>query len=250
MTSKGFELRIISDIHIDRHPFTLPELETDPDNVLIIAGDVSCDHQQIANFINPLAERFKAIIYTLGNHENFFHVLGEAAANLRSLMTYDNIHILDGEKVVIDDISFIGATLWTDYDKQNPEVLEWAKRRGDYQKIKMSESQLVTPQDLLAQHLADKQRLLDLAKTDSNKKIVITHHSPTLHHVDIAKNPNHGCWHSDLESVIEEIDPIYWVYGHTHTQQETLVGNSIVICNPRGYPTEQTGFITDFTLKI
>ena len=42
--------------------------------------------------------------------------------------------------------------------------------------------------------------------------------------------------------LIEERQPALWVHGHTHDSCDYRVGNTRVICNPRGYENENGAF--------
>jgi hypothetical protein len=42
----------------------------------------------------------------------------------------------------------------------------------------------------------------------------------------------------------------YWIHGHTHTHFDYKIGECRVICNPRGYPNENTGFDPNFEMEI
>ena len=41
-----------------------------------------------------------------------------------------------------------------------------------------------------------------------------------------------------------------WIHGHTHTFFDYRAGGARVICNPRGYPGEATGFRPDLIVDI
>ena len=41
-----------------------------------------------------------------------------------------------------------------------------------------------------------------------------------------------------------------WIHGHTHTLFDYCVRGTRVVCNPRGYPGERTGFRPDWTVEI
>lgn len=43
---------------------------------------------------------------------------------------------------------------------------------------------------------------------------------------------------------------IYKTHGHTHTPFDYLIGDCRVICNPSGYPGQDTGFNPNFELNL
>lgn len=41
-----------------------------------------------------------------------------------------------------------------------------------------------------------------------------------------------------------------WVHGHSHTAVDYDVAGTRVVCNPRGYPGEETGFRPDLIIDV
>ena len=41
-----------------------------------------------------------------------------------------------------------------------------------------------------------------------------------------------------------------WIHGHTHTAFDYTVRGTRVVCNPRGYAGEQTGFRADLVVEV
>ena len=41
-----------------------------------------------------------------------------------------------------------------------------------------------------------------------------------------------------------------WIHGHTHNVFDYTAGGTRIVCNPRGYPGEDTGFIPDFVVDV
>jgi hypothetical protein len=45
-----------------------------------------------------------------------------------------------------------------------------------------------------------------------------------------------GAYMSDLDNFIEIHSQIkYWIHGHTHKKQNYIIGETSIVCNPRGY---------------
>ena len=86
--------------------------------------------------------------------------------------------------------------------------------------------------------------------------VVITHHGPT--HLSINekfKSDYHmnGGYVSELSSFILDHPNIKtWVHGHVHDPVDYMIGDTRVLCNPRGYvPWEGgNGFDANFTFEI
>ena len=64
------------------------------------------------------------------------------------------------------------------------------------------------------------------------------------------KNAN-GAYVSDLDDLILSHSQIkYWCHGHTHNAFNYMIGDCRVICNPLGYPGQNTNFQKDFFINI
>ena len=44
--------------------------------------------------------------------------------------------------------------------------------------------------------------------------------------------------------------PVLWVHGHVHRKADYMIGSTRVICNPKGYPGENTGFDAGLVVEI
>jgi hypothetical protein len=64
-----------------------------------------------------------------------------------------------------------------------------------------------------------------------------------------------GGYHSDLSEFILDHPQIkLWTHGHTHHPFDYVIGETRVVCNPRGYEndgySEDTGWNPDILLEI
>ena len=64
------------------------------------------------------------------------------------------------------------------------------------------------------------------------KTIIISHHCPIMlpipHHVDFQ-----SAYCSSLEELILKYQPLYWLYGHTHTSDPLIqIGETELVTNP------------------
>lgn len=91
--------------------------------------------------------------------------------------------------------------------------------------------------------IEDHGKMLDYIKhtvDDKSKKYVVcTHHAPTP--LSIAECYKHdtlmnGAFHSDLSEFIMDRPQIkLWTHGHMHNVSDYMMGETRVVCNPRGY---------------
>jgi Icc-related predicted phosphoesterase len=98
---------------------------------------------------------------------------------------------------------------------------------------------------------ADHAKLLDYIKIATadyggkvRKFVVVTHHAPSpLSIAEFYKNDRlmNGAFHSDLTDFILDRPQIaLWCHGHMHNNSNYWVGESRVVCNPRGYIGHET----------
>ena len=55
---------------------------------------------------------------------------------------------------------------------------------------------------------------------------------------------------SDLSAVIESGRPALWVHGLTHDSRDYLVGETHIVCNPRGYDDENVRFDPALVVRV
>jgi hypothetical protein len=172
-----------------------------------------------------------------------------------------NVYLLDKESKVIDDVTFIGGTLWTDMNKEDEMTINHVSRRmNDFQICKNSLRQVsyrtfeedkakfherdayLSPQDAIDDH----KKMVDYIQTViegkfDQKFVVAGHHAPSRS----STHPRYknellmnGAYSSDLNKFILAHPQIkLWTHGHTHEDFDYMVGSTRIVCNPRGYIT-------------
>jgi len=105
----------MSDLHIEFFDFEPAEM---PADVIVLAGDILPEHYGLLwarkTFLNA------PVVYVMGNHE-FYDAQYEAVLErARKEATSLDIHLLENDQVVIDGVHFLGTTLWTDFEIEEP----------------------------------------------------------------------------------------------------------------------------------
>jgi predicted phosphohydrolase len=191
------------------------------------------------------SKKYAHTIYVMGNHEHYGFQLQKTYPHLLQQLP-DNVHLLENETFELGDITFVGATLWTDCNKGDGHTLYTLKSMmNDYRQITMyNESKNVyhrlTPERTMEEHYRSKNFITETVEADPTKQyVVVTHHSPTKLSVKPQYENDHlvnGGYSSDLNEFIEAHPQIkVWTHGHTHDQFDYMVGSTRIICNPRGY---------------
>lgn len=229
----------ISDLHTEfwngRSLYSFPH---DID-IVISAGDTGVG----VNGLQWLREQFphSRIVAIAGNHEFWgadhqeqLFFLHEEAARL-------GIDFLEDEVVVINDIKFIGATLWTDFAIMGNQPLAMLNARDMVKDFHMiSHNGLpITPDYLLGIHEASRlfieTELGDILHP--GKTYVVTHHAPSSQSINQAFKDSftNACFASNMDNVLAYLGPDMWQHGHTHSSFDYMVNHTRVICNPLGY---------------
>lgn len=247
------KIRPFSDLHNEFISYRFKELDTDPEDVLILAGDIataadattwrSIREQYAAN-------RFRKIIHICGNHEHYGSSWLKTHNTIRNEIFIDmpGIYVaVDNEVVRVDDVSFVCATLWTSFNRGSPIIMDIARRSmNDYYKIRTGSSldkaheRKLHPQDTLNQFITSEafvHNAIVQEKAAGQKVCVVTHHAPSelscsMKYKGSALN---YAYCSDLEELILNTKPDLWIHGHVHNSNDYMIGTTRIVTNPRGY---------------
>lgn len=234
-------LRILSDLHLEISPFIPPPVDAD---VTILAGDIYTKRRAY----DWITTHFKGpVIYVAGNHEFYGDNL-YANIDWHRKNTPPNVHFLDGNAVTIDGYTFLGGTLWTDFDYDGDfsiNIQTALRYMNDYHLIKVRDAcgktKKLIPYDTVKHHQRTLRSFEDYVECGPERLIMVTHHAPHPNsiHPDFKHENLNAAYVSDLTSFIEKANPRLWVHGHTHSSTYYHVGNTPIICNPRGYSSTE-----------
>jgi len=246
-------LHVLSDLHMEFAPFTPPDVAAD---AVILAGDIHTGRNGMKWALKTFTT--VPVIYVLGNHEFYGQKLQKLLADLRAMASGTNIHVLENESFSVRDVVFLGATLWTDFALNgNSFVSEVVAQTGmsDYRRIRtLPYYKRLKPSDTRQLHAQTLKWLEDQVLVLKDRKVVIvTHHAPSPESVPptFAGDGFNPAFASDLRRLIEWSEARLWVHGHIHYCCDYVVGQTRVLANPRGYPTEQnTGFNPTLVVEV
>jgi Icc-related predicted phosphoesterase len=283
------KIRVISDLHLE---FSDYHAKNDPPvDVLILSGDIMIaedlhDHphfdfnpyshgafadlgrkqQRVArfrDFLKRCAFQFPHVVYIAGNHEFYNGKFHKGIQYLRDeCAKFPNVHFLERDTVKIDDITFVGGTLWTNMNKGDPLTLHAVRdMMNDFRIIKNDEKGYTNlkPADTVVRHRETLDYIRSVVAERTNEKfVVVGHHSPSFQSVHESYRSEHlmnGAYHSDLSEFILDHPQIkLWTHGHTHHPFDYVIGETRVVCNPRGYEgdgySEDTGWNPEIVIEI
>jgi len=284
------KIQIVSDLHLE---FSDINIQNNGADVLILSGDImvaqdlhdhpepanTVDQQDIADgtglgkrqqaaqryrdFLKRCSSQFPHVVYIAGNHE-FYH--GKFYAGLDYLRAecanYPNVYFLECDTKIIDDVVFVGGTLWTDMNKGDPLTQHAIQgMMNDFRIIRNDKRDYarMSPQDVIERHLKTKQYIELVLKNHVDQRcVVVGHHSPSFQSVHpqyAHENLMNGGYHSDLSEFILDHPQIkLFTHGHTHHAFDYTIGETRIVCNPRGYETagysEDTGWDPNKIIEV
>ena len=287
------KIAVCSDLHLEFGAVTL-ENPGDVD-VLILSGDICVardlmeqDPHGIVDFgkssryhtfFQNCSDQFPHVLYVAGNHEHYHGDFKDTIPDLKKRLGYlENLHILDREIFELNDTVFVGGTLWTDMNKEDPLTLHAIRRMmNDFRCVDNSNHvvnyktyddhdnpdkptfrtrpAIFSPEDAVEDH----KKMLGYIKhiyTDMppwKQMVVVGHHTPShtsCHPRYKDDQLMNGGYHSDLSEFIMDRPGIkLWTHGHTHELFDYMIGDTRVVCNPRGY-TGYEAIADNFKLKV
>lgn len=261
------KITLASDLHLEFE--SKPVLNAEAD-VLILSGDICVANHFTRSpespyfkyqnayfeFFQECKNKYKNVLYIPGNHEHYHGRFNNTVDILKAALS-GLATVMNNESVEIDGVKFIGTTLWTDANKQNPmSIAQLHNYMNDYRHIQIFRSGVyrkLIPNDVICEHLAALQ-FIDQETRDHDNCVVLTHHAPTF--ISIADEYKHevhlnGGYASDLFDFIYDRPQIkLWTHGHIHTHKLYEVNETTVACNPGGYPDQKTGYNPEFVFEL
>ena len=153
--NKKLKLAIASDLHLEFGPI---ELNNDEGaDVLILAGDICvASHflgkpgyavtlaKEYRQFFDHVTQQFPHVIFIMGNHEHYSGDVARTLNILREYLDYGNLHILEKSVWTYEGVTFIGGTLWTDMNGDDPHTLMYTRQAmNDFREVKNSNRMVV-----------------------------------------------------------------------------------------------------------
>lgn len=232
-------IALLSDIHLSVNALPFPDMDAD---VVVLAGDIS----RPAAAIEWAKSCPVPVVYVAGNHEFYGSDLISTYEQLNRLSQGTQIHVLERSEYVHNGVRFLGCTLWSDYrlfdsaEDQAQGIDLATKVIRDFTHIKISPDfqDLFTPAISQLVFLQTVAWLEDcFTKNRTMPTVVVSHFAPTRLSISpaFASSPINSSFVSDLEDRIKDWQPALWLHGHTHGSFDYRVGNTLVICNARGY---------------
>jgi hypothetical protein len=250
-------LYVTSDLHLEFGDLDLKNQHNI--DVLILGGDIcvarDVKKQSVQDFFSRCSDRFPDTILIMGNHEHYggdfsktYHVIQDMLDQL----SIDNIHLLEKQTKIIGDYTFIGGTLWTDFNNgDHLTMLQTQMAMQDFRGVKHTAKGHAggiwkfVPEDALLDH-RDMVKYIDQeienrrSRGDrSDRVIVVGHHAPSRLSTHLKYQNQYamnGAYSSNLDQfILDRPEICLWTHGHTHEDFDYEIGSTRIVCNPRGY---------------
>lgn len=233
------KLKIASDLHLEfffdrgkRFIENVFDNSADAD-VLIIAGDIMTldTVENVHATLKLFCDRYAQVVYVTGNHEHWGSSIIDGKKLLRNAAVgLSNLTVLDTGRVAeIHGRRFLGGTMWFPRGRVTQMFgHDWS----DFRFIQNSVATIHGENDRFITFLEREMRAGD---------IVITHHLPSYKSVapQYDGQASNAFFVHELDGLIKRVKPTLWVHGHTHTGCQYKIGDTLVVCNPRGYPSSK-----------
>jgi Icc-related predicted phosphoesterase len=198
------KIALVSDVHLE-----FGDLEFANDSgadVLILGGDICVGSDMVQrdpyntmgeeyrsnrfhNFFQQCCDRFPHVIFIVGNHEHYHGDFTKTVPHFKDVLGYlPNLHILEKETVVLDDVTFIGGTLWTDMNRRDIRTLhEISRMMNDFRCVdhsaKLADQRGWGGRFTTTDAADDHDAMVEYIKTTveanpAGRYVVVGHHSP------------------------------------------------------------------------
>ena len=261
---------VCSDLHLEFADLTLPG-----GDVLIISGD-ACEARYLKKsdyspdsvhfawedprrktgryyrFFEEECSKYRKTILVMGNHEHYCGRFEKTYDLMRENLPA-HVQLMEKETQEIDGVLFVAATLWTDCNKGDGLTMFHLKSgMSDYKMITMKNGEIyhrLTPQRTFEEHIRTKEYIEQVLRNNRERAtplpvVMVTHHAPSKLSIKPQYENDHlmnGGYSSDLSDIMLDHPEIrVWTHGHTHDEFKYQIGETTVVCNPRGYSGYET----------
>ena len=258
----------MADIHLEfpEHRNIFPKVSGG--DILILGGDITTaamfrsyrtdsdarSHSKfMKKFKKDVVDKYEQVFYIMGNHEHYRSIFRKTLPELKEGFAnhgMDKIEFFDNDSKVVDDVLFVGSTLWSDFENGN-DLSMYRCGRGmndfriiglldveDFNYFNRHETKMITPEFILNVHTQSRDYIRLVASESKEPVVVFTHHPPSFESCNKLHSGNDldGAYATNLQQLILDTPQIkYWISGHTHMSGEYEIGGCKVLSNQLGY---------------
>lgn len=270
------KITVVSDLHLEFDPMF--RMTNPGSDVLVLSGDILVaellrklkkeEHQiekkemkkyvtakAFYEFMQSVTDQWEKVFYIAGNHEYYHGWVEETIPILKETLVFDNLTILENEFEDYKGFRFIGTTLWTDLNKDDPFTgFAVSQAMNDFRLIHHKKPyRNFKTYDMIRMHNIAKVNI-DVMSADQERVIVLGHHAPSslsIHEDYKGDFHINGAYYSDLSNFILDRPQIkLWTHGHMHNSFDYMMGDTKVVCNPKGYGDQNKSFNSELIIEV
>ena len=243
-------------------------------DILLLAGDIGyLEKRRIERdpFFDWCNCHFRETVIVPGNHEYYRDPVArvghqDGIAVEKTLVDYEhkvrqNVRYLNNRSIVIGVVEVFATTLWSVVPQSDWFAVE--SGMNDCYQI-LYEGHHLRASDCIVLHGLCKAWLAEaLEKSTAKKKVVLTHHCPSIDRAFSRYEPTGGLSSAflvDMHDFIADHDIDVWFYGHTHFNggSGTVIpsrnpNGTCLLCNQLGYiqlAEDRFGFKNDSFMAL
>ena len=207
-------------------------------DVLVLAGDTFYLNNTVAplsRFWKWASASFRQVLIVPGNHD-YYGLYDIMARGMQWEWKFkENVGCYQNRIVRIDDTDFILSTLWSNI----PPAEEYAVSHGlnDFYQTKYKGKLLQVNEYNQLHRFCFEFIKKSVAESAAEKIVVVSHHLPTRQVVapQHQDSPINSAFATELGDFIANSRIDVWIYGHSHTNIDAVIGNTRIVSNQLGY---------------
>lgn len=258
-------IRQMSDLHLEFEP-TFRPYNWGTADILMLNGDICmaayldkgpdspyyAKAMEYLDFFEFCSKEYENVLYIPGNHEYYRGKIDTVDDIIRgSLKFLPNVHFMNNGKWEKDGITFLGGTLWTDMNRSNPLTEQYiSNAMNDFRLIDWKNYhglgwKKFLPHDAAGLH-RNTLKYFDKASAGLDNVVIMSHHAPSFRSVHPKYHNdtqiNYGYYSNLDEFILDRPQIKLWTHGHMHSSFDYNIGDTRIVCNPRGYNDENKYF--------
>lgn len=205
-------------------------------DLLVIAGNLAnCQGKEFNMAVKHFSNKYPQIVYTPGMKDFGSLSIEDSKKKIRSVISrYNNFHFIDSSSYHYKkNTAFIGSTLWTDFDSNNPQTKSAIKNMIPEYRYLKHEGKLIKPDTILELHYKEKNEMYSLFERRREKFFAcfVTSTAPSFRAIDKSKLA--GNFASDLEHEINIKKNLkLWIHGSSSNSMIYNIHQCTTVTNP------------------
>lgn len=207
-------------------------------DILVLAGDIVYLGQE-AHIKHPFwdwcSDNFRMTFVVPGNHEFYGGYDALRCSDRFTLDVRENVRYINNQVVTVDGIDIIFSTLWANIRIE--DSFETEQCINDFRRIICGGERLIAPifNSMNEQSVAYLKK--SVSESSASRRVVVSHHLPSNMLVadQFRGSSLNGAFVSEQSDWIVDSGIDYWIYGHSHSNIDGIIGTTSCVTNQLGY---------------